>query len=75
MIQLCFMKRISKADLFLHSNEVDFMQELLKKSEQKLALSFIFMFRYIDVFHPWIIQFDDYFEPRCSQKISTSCFL
>jgi hypothetical protein len=43
------MKRISKADLFLHSNEVDFMQELLKKSEQKLALSFIFMFRYIDV--------------------------
>ena len=63
------------ADLFLHSNEVDLIQELLKKSEQKLALSFIFMFLYIDVFHPWIIQFDDYFEPRCSQKISTSCFL
>ena len=36
------------ADLFLYSHEADFMQELLKKSEKKLARSFNFTFRYID---------------------------
>jgi hypothetical protein len=36
------------AGLFLHSYEADFMQELLKKNEKKLARSFNFTFRYID---------------------------
>jgi hypothetical protein len=35
-------------DLFLHSYEADFIQELLKKNEKKLARSFNFTFRYID---------------------------
>ena len=36
------------ADLFLYSNESDFIQGLLKKNEKKLARSFNFTFRYID---------------------------
>ena len=36
------------ADLFLYSYEADFIQELLKKNEKKLARSFNFTFRYID---------------------------
>ena len=36
------------ADLFLCSYEADFIQELLKKNEKKLARSFNFTFRYID---------------------------
>ena len=36
------------ADLFLYSYEADFIQELLKKNEKKLAWSFNFMFCYID---------------------------
>jgi hypothetical protein len=36
------------ADLFLYSYEADFIQELLKKNEKKLARSFNFMFCYID---------------------------
>jgi len=36
------------ADLFLYSYETDFIQELLKKNEKKLARSFNFTFRYID---------------------------
>ena len=34
-------------DLFLYS-QADFIQELLKKNEKKLARSFNFTFRYID---------------------------
>jgi hypothetical protein len=36
------------AGLFLHSYEADFIQELLKKNEKKLARSINFTFRYID---------------------------
>jgi hypothetical protein len=36
------------ADLFLYSNESDFIQGLLKKNERNLARSFNFTFRYID---------------------------
>ena len=36
------------ADLFLYSYEAEFIQELLKKNEKKLARSFNFTFRYID---------------------------
>jgi hypothetical protein len=36
------------ADLFLYSDKADFIQELLKKNEKKLARSFNFTFRYID---------------------------
>jgi hypothetical protein len=36
------------ADLFLYSYEADFIQELLKKNEKKLARSFNFTFRYIE---------------------------
>jgi len=36
------------ADLFLHSYEADFLQELLRKGEKKLAQSFNYTFRYID---------------------------
>jgi hypothetical protein len=36
------------ADLFLYSYEADFIQEFLKKNENKLARSFNFTFRYID---------------------------
>ena len=35
-------------DLFLYSYEADFIQELLKKNEQKLFQSFNFTFHYID---------------------------
>jgi hypothetical protein len=37
------------ADLFLYSYEADFMQELIKISEKKLARSSNVTFRYIDV--------------------------
>ena len=33
---------------FLHSNEADFIQGLLKKNLQKLVRSYNFTFRYID---------------------------
>ena len=36
------------ADLFLHSYEADFIQELLKKNEKKLARSFNFTLRYTE---------------------------
>ena len=36
------------AELDLYSYEADFIQELLKKNEKKLARSFNFTFRYID---------------------------
>jgi hypothetical protein len=36
------------SDLFLYSYEADFIQELLKENEMKLAQSFNFTFRYID---------------------------
>jgi len=36
------------ADLFLHSYEAEFVQELFRKGEKKLAQSINFMFRYID---------------------------
>ena len=36
------------AGLFLHSYEADFIQELLKKNEKKLARFFNLTFRYID---------------------------
>ena len=36
------------ADLFLYSYEADFIQELLKENEMKLAQSFNFTLRYID---------------------------
>jgi hypothetical protein len=36
------------ADLFLYSYEADFIHELLKKNEKKLARSFNFTFHYID---------------------------
>ena len=36
------------ADLFLYSYEADFIQELFKENEMKLAQSFNFTFRYID---------------------------
>jgi hypothetical protein len=36
------------ADLFFYSYEAGFIQELLKKNENKLARSFNFTFRYID---------------------------
>ena len=40
------------SDLFLYSYETDIMQGLLKKNETKLARSFNFTFRYIDMsFH------------------------
>ena len=35
-------------DLFLHSYETDFIQELFKKNEKKLAWSFNLTFRHID---------------------------
>jgi hypothetical protein len=35
--------------LFLYSYEADFIQGLLKKKEKKLAWSFNFMFRYIEL--------------------------
>jgi len=35
------------ADLFLHSYEAEFIQELLRKGENKLAQSFNYMFHYI----------------------------
>ena len=37
------------ADMFLYSYQADFIQGLLKKNEKKLARSFNFTFRYIDV--------------------------
>ena len=36
------------ADLFLYSYEAEFLQNLLKKQDKKLAQSFNFTFRYID---------------------------
>ena len=36
------------ADLFLYSYEADFIQEIQKKNEKKLARSFNFTFCYID---------------------------
>ena len=36
------------ADLFLYYNEADFIQELLRKKDKKLAISSNFAFRYID---------------------------
>jgi len=36
------------ADLFLHLYEAEFVQELLRKKEKKLAQSFNFTFHYID---------------------------
>jgi hypothetical protein len=36
------------ADLFLHSYEADFLQELLKNKDRKLAQTFDSSFRYID---------------------------
>ena len=36
------------ADLFLYYYEADFMQELLRKKDKKLAISFNSTFRYID---------------------------
>jgi len=36
------------ANLYLHSYEVEFVQELLRKGERKLAQSFNYTFRYID---------------------------
>ena len=36
------------ADLFLYSYEADFIQELFKENEMKLAQSFNLTFRYID---------------------------
>jgi len=36
------------ADLLLHSYEAEFIQELLRKGEKKLAQSFNYTFRYID---------------------------
>jgi len=36
------------ADLCLHSYEDEFVQELLRKGEKKLAQSFNYKFRYID---------------------------
>ena len=36
------------ADLFLYSNEADFIQELLRKKDKKWAISFNFTFRCID---------------------------
>ena len=48
-------------DLFLHSHETDFIQELFKKNEKKLAWSFNFTFRYIDdVFSLNNSKFDDF---------------
>ena len=36
------------ADLFLYHYEADFIHELLRKKEKKIAISFYFTFRYID---------------------------
>jgi hypothetical protein len=36
------------ADLFLYSYEADFIQEILKKTENKLARSFNYTFLYMD---------------------------
>jgi len=36
------------ADLFLHSYEVEFVQELLHKGEKKVAFLFNYSFRYTD---------------------------
>ena len=36
------------ADLFLYSNEADFIQTLIKSNKQHLAKSFHFTYRYID---------------------------
>jgi len=36
------------ADLFLHSYEAEFVQELLRRGEKKLAQSFNYTFRCID---------------------------
>jgi len=36
------------ADLFLHSYEAEFVQDLLRKGEKKLTQSFNYTFRYIN---------------------------
>jgi hypothetical protein len=36
------------ADLFLYSNEAEFVQRLLQDNDKKVAVSFIHTFRYID---------------------------
>jgi hypothetical protein len=52
------------ADLFLYSYEADFIQELLRKNEKKLARSFNFTFRYIDdVFSLNNSRFGDFVDP------------
>ena len=51
------------ADLFLYYYEADFMQELLRKKDKKLAISFNSTFRYIDdVFSLNNSKFGDYVE-------------
>jgi hypothetical protein len=40
-------------DTFLYLYEADFIQGLLKKNGKKLARSFNFTFRYIDVYTPY----------------------
>ena len=37
------------ADLFLYSYEADAYRDFSRKNEKKLAVSFNFMFRYIDI--------------------------
>ena len=44
------------ADLFLYYYEAEFIQELLRKKDKKLAISFNFTFRYIDDVLSLIIQ-------------------
>jgi len=48
-------------DVFLYSYEAEFIQELLKKNEKKLARYFNFTFRYIDddlslTFYAWLFR-------------------
>ena len=51
------------ADLFLYYYEADFIQELLRKKDKKLAISFNSTFRYIDnVLSLNNSKFGDYFE-------------
>ena len=62
-------------DLFLYSHEAIFIQGLLKKNEKKLARSFNFPFRYIDVFslnNSRFGDFDDRIYPIVLEKKDTT---
>jgi len=57
------------ADLFVHSYQAEFVQELLRKGETKLAQSFNFTFRYIDeVLYLNNKNFSNFYMPRLKKR-------